>query len=134
MAALFVSTVQEYRAQHKFLLHAYVVMNDHVHVLVSSESSIDKAMQLITGGFSYRAGTLFGVTGRIWNHRFNSREIRGAEEFEIARRYVHNNPVKAGMVTADEEYSSALPNVEIDEAPLWLRAAAGAAVREDYFQ
>ena len=97
-------------------------MKDHVHVLLSSESPIDKVMQFIKGGFSYRAGKQCGVTGRIWNHRFNSREIRTFEEFDIAMGYIHRNPVKAGLVKQTEEYlySSAAIGSDVDKVPQWL--------------
>ena len=130
MAALFVATLQEYRSQGKFSLHAYVVMKDHIHVLLSSELPIENVMQLIKGGFSFRAGKQFGMEGRIWNHRFDARKIQTFEGFETARAYIHRNPIKAGFVKEASEYlySSAVLGSHVDEVPQWL-AVAHAAVK-----
>jgi hypothetical protein len=49
----------------KILPHDYVVMKDHIHLLITPSIPIDKAVQLIKGGFSFRAGKEFGLTGRI---------------------------------------------------------------------
>jgi putative transposase len=55
-ASLFIDVLRSYVAIKKFELHDFVVMPDHVHLLmtVKSDMTIEKAMQLIKGGFSYR--------------------------------------------------------------------------------
>jgi len=55
-AELFWQTLLDYRSQGRFLLHAYVVMPDHFHALITPavEVSLEKAMQFIKGGFSFR--------------------------------------------------------------------------------
>ena len=55
MAELFVSVLLHYRQQGKYLLHEFVVMPDHFHLLISPTESLERALQLIKGGFSYRA-------------------------------------------------------------------------------
>jgi len=57
MAQLFIDTLQRYRTQNKFLLHEFVLMPDHFHLLITPahEVSLEKAVQLIKGGFSFRA-------------------------------------------------------------------------------
>lgn len=61
-ARLFIDVVYHYRSQHKYLLHAFVVMPDHFHVLITvgSEISIERAVQSIKGGFAFRAGKELG--------------------------------------------------------------------------
>ena len=56
MAELFLDTLQRYREQHKFLLHEFVLMPDHFHLLLTPapEVPMEKAVQLIKGGFSFR--------------------------------------------------------------------------------
>jgi len=55
MARLFINTLYHYRRERKFLLHEFVVMRDHFHLLLSpTEINVEKAMQFIKGGFSYR--------------------------------------------------------------------------------
>ena len=75
-AQLFVRTLYEYRAQHKYRLHEFVVMPDHFHLLITvgSEITIERAMQFIKGGFAFRAGRELGIKSPIWQKGFS--EIR----------------------------------------------------------
>jgi len=56
VARLLMETLAHYREQRKFLLHEFVIMPDHVHALLTpaAEISLERAMQFIKGGFSYR--------------------------------------------------------------------------------
>lgn len=123
MGSLFVRTIQEYRRQGKFLLHDYVVMLDHVHLLITPAISIERAMQLIKGGFSFRAGKEFGLTGRIWNHRFDGSAVEDSIAFDTIRKYIRRNPVKVGLVekASDYEFSSAHSTAELDDVPQGLK-------------
>jgi len=123
MGELFVRTVQEYRQQGKFLLHDYVVMPDHVHLLITPNIAIEKAVQFVKGGFSFRAGKEFGLTGRIWNHRFDGKTVEDWQAFEAVRRYIRRNPVKAGSAEEESgyEFSSAHSTAELDDVPEGLK-------------
>jgi REP element-mobilizing transposase RayT len=55
MAGLFVHVLLHYRQKQEYLLHEFVVMPDHFHLLISPLESLERAMQLIKGGFSFRA-------------------------------------------------------------------------------
>ena len=57
MAMLFIDVLRSYMRARKFKVHDFVVMPNHVHVLLSvgPELSIEKAVQMIKGNFSYRA-------------------------------------------------------------------------------
>jgi putative transposase len=55
MATLFVDTLFHYRRENKFLIHEFVVMPNHVHLLLTPTGiPLEKAMQFIKGGFSFR--------------------------------------------------------------------------------
>ena len=56
MAELLINVLHHYRAQQKYLLHEFVVMPNHFHLLISpiKETTLERAMQLIKGGFSFR--------------------------------------------------------------------------------
>ena len=68
MATLFIDVLRQYMRAGKFKIHDFVVMRNHVHLLitVSNSMSIEKAMQLIKGNFSYRARTELGLNCEIW--------------------------------------------------------------------
>ncbi|MDE2462433.1 MAG: transposase, partial [Alphaproteobacteria bacterium] len=65
---LFIDVLRSYAAARKFQLHDFVVMPDYVHLLmaVPGEMTIEKAMQLIKGGFSDRIKREFGDDGEVW--------------------------------------------------------------------
>src|SRR5690242_18521116 len=75
-AGLFVDVLLHYRSN--YLLHEFVVMPDHFHVLltVDSQISIEKAMQLIKGGFAFRAAREFGFHPPIWQKGFSESGYR----------------------------------------------------------
>src|SRR5262249_53405389 len=57
MANLVVDTLDSYRAQARYLLHEFVVMPNHLHLLITplENTTLERSMQLIKGGFSFRA-------------------------------------------------------------------------------
>jgi putative transposase len=123
-AGLFLRVLYGYREQNKFRLHDFVVMPNHFHVLLTagSESTIERVVQFIKGGFSFRAGKELGMRSPVWQKGFSEVRITGAKEFRQVRTYIHNNPVARQLVThaQDYPYSSARPGFELDPAPLGL--------------
>jgi putative transposase len=126
MQILFLDVLRHYRREDKFLLHAFVMMPDHIHLLITpaAEMALEQCMQLIKGGFSYRARTELQIRGYIWTPGFNKHRITSRSDYEQHVEYIHHNPVKRGLVTRPEEYecSSAWPGRKVDPAPF----AAGA--------
>jgi putative transposase len=49
-----VQVLLSYREQHKYLLHEFVLMPDHFHLLITPTLTLERALQLIKGGFSFR--------------------------------------------------------------------------------
>jgi putative transposase len=121
MAMLFINTLIEYRDQRE--LHEFVVMPDHFHLLITPIVALERAVQLIKGGFSFRAGKMFGLRGNIWQQSFYDRRVRDAIEYESFRRYIHWNPVKRGLAGIPEQYaySSAAGRVVLDPVPQRLK-------------
>jgi putative transposase len=66
MASLFIDVLLHYRQQGKFLLHEFVVPPDHFHLLITPTESLERALQLIKGAFSYRTKKELGYPGAIW--------------------------------------------------------------------
>src|ERR1700723_928512 len=77
-AELFLETLQYYRREGHYKLPAFVVMPDHVHLLITpQEITLERAMQLIKGGFSHRLVSNLPVCGR----GFNDHRCRDADVF-----------------------------------------------------
>jgi len=123
MAQLFLDVVLNYRSQEKYLLHEFVLMPDHFHLLITPLSTLERALQLIKGGFSFRAKKELGFQGEIWEKSFYDRRVRDWEEYSAFRRYIHRNPVQRQLVSIPEEYSysSARPGLALDAIPQRLK-------------
>ena len=80
-------------------------------------------MQLVKGGFSYRAKKELGFPSEIWQRGFADEYVASAEAFEVRRSYLRLNPVRAGLVRQAEEYpfGSAYPGFALDPMPEHLR-------------
>jgi len=125
MARGFLDVVYSYRKEGRYALHEFVAMPDHFHLLISvpPRMRLEKAVQLIKGGFSYRAAKDLGFHGEVWQRGFSDEYVAEAEAYEAHQQYVHRNPVEAGLVREPEEYpySSACPGFELDPRPEHLR-------------
>jgi putative transposase len=91
---------------HKFELIDFVIMPDHFHLLIKLDGSmsIEKAMQLIKGRFSYRLKRETGYAGEVWQHGFSEVRVGDERSRPQYRRYIAENPLKAGLCEAPEEY------------------------------
>jgi putative transposase len=123
MARLFVDVLFGYRSQEKYLLHEFVLMPDHFHLLITPLATLERALQLIKGGFSFRAKKELGFQGEIWEKSFYDRRVRDWEEYSAFRQYIHRNPVKRGLALAPEAYpySSARTALALDAVPQRLK-------------
>lgn len=108
----------------KFRVLDFVIMPNHVHLIIEVRSgmSIELAMQLIKGGFSYRIRKETGYLGEVWQKGYSEARIIDDDSLAHHRRYIEQNPVKAGLVSATGEYRTALH--------IWLvRRSPGAKAR-----
>lgn len=83
-AQLFLETLQHYRREGLYRLHAFVVMLNHIHLLITPTGiTLERSLQLIKGGFSHRLKSNFPV----WQRGFDDRRMRTREEFLSAKDY-----------------------------------------------
>ena len=100
-AEMLIETLQRYRLLGVFKLHAFVVMPDHVHLLLTTQGkTISQVMNLIKGGFSRQIGSKFPV----WQRGFADHVVLDRRHFESRREYIHQNPVRARLAATAEEY------------------------------
>jgi putative transposase len=121
-ANLLIETLAHYRDGRKFLLHEFVIMPDHIHVLLTpaEEISLERAMQFIKGGFSYRLKS----HPPVWQASFTNHRVRDLEDYAHHRDYIRMNPVRARLAERAEEYpySSAAGAMRMDPVPPGLKA------------
>ncbi len=99
-------------------------MPEHVHLLLTPAPGVtlEGAIQFIKGGYSHAITAELGRKGEVWQRGFTDHRIRDASDFEIHRIYIHENPVKRGIVERAPEYRycSAYPGFKLD---IWSSAA-----------
>jgi putative transposase len=105
-ATLLIDVLRSYMAAGKFSVQDFVIMPDHVHLLLSvrGDATIEKAMQLIKGRFSHRLKHECGYLGEVWQVGFSESRADDAASLERYRRYIAQNPVKAGLAERAGEY------------------------------
>jgi putative transposase len=125
MARLLLEVLEETRAKKRLLLHEFVLMPNHFHLLITPahEVPLEKAIQFIKGGFSYRAKKELNFLWQIWERSFSEHRVKDADDYERCRAYILHNPVKAQLVSMPEEYrySSASLGVNVDAVPPALK-------------
>ena len=121
-ATLLIDTIHHYRGS-AYLLHEFVIMPDHIHVLMTPLTSLEKAVQFIKGGFSFRAKKELGSNMEVWQKGFQDHRIRDAGDFAQHIRYIHENPVRKHLCESPAEYpySSAHPGFDLDPVPQGLK-------------
>jgi putative transposase len=130
---LFIEVLLHYRSQKKYFLHEFVVMPDHLHLIVTpTEVTLERSMQCIKGGFSYQLNKNLGRKRDPWQPSFHDRRVRDSLEYQRFKDYIWQNPVKRGLSSAPEEYpySSANPQFKLsmDGVPQRLKPIGKAAL------
>jgi putative transposase len=126
IARLFIEVLLGYREQKKYLLHEFVLMPDHFHLILTPTAiTLERAMQLVKGGFSFQLNKNLEAKRDIWQPSFVDRRVRDSLEYAKFKDYVRQNPVKRGLARMAEEYSysSAHPSFrgKLDPVPQRLK-------------
>jgi len=98
-------------------------MPEHFHMLITPSVTLERAIQFIKGGFSYRVKKDLQSSMEVWQTGFSDHRIRDAEDYRIHVGYIYRNPVgkKLVEIAADYSYCSAFPASVKDEVPQWLK-------------
>jgi putative transposase len=125
-----IDTLRHYQGT-AYLLHEFVVMPDHIHVLITPKTSLEKAVQFIKGGFSYRAKKELGSNMEVWQKGFSDHRIRDAQDYLRHVAYIRENPVRKHLCERAGEfsYSSARAGFELDPVPRGLKPASLGDIR-----
>jgi putative transposase len=87
------------------ILHAFAVMPNHVHLLVTASVALPKLTKSLKGITAKRANAMLALTGRpFWQAESYDHLLRDAREFEKIRNYIEQNPVRAGLVREASEW------------------------------
>lgn len=110
-AMLLIDVLRSYVSARNFELIDFVIMPDHIHLLIKLDGSIsiEKARQLIKGRFSYRLKRETGYAEEVWQNGFSEVRVGNQQSWLQYQKYIAENPVKAGLCQALGEYPIALP-------------------------
>jgi REP element-mobilizing transposase RayT len=88
-----------------YVLHAFVVMPNHVHLLATPAVALPKLTKSLKGITAKRANAMLGLMGRpFWQEESYDHIVRHEREFEKIRDYIEGNFVRAGLVSETSEY------------------------------
>ncbi len=87
-----------------FDLHSYVVMPNHVHVLLDPLVAPNRLLQSLKGFTAHEANRLLGRRGEFWQSESYDHWVRDTKEFDSIRRYIESNPVRASLAARAEDY------------------------------
>ena len=109
---LFLQYLENMRRNFEMCVYGYVVMPEHVHLLLSepTQAKLADAMHYLKLSFAKRLRSRrpSDQSGTFWQKRYHDRNVRDYREFTIKLRYLHRNPVKRGLVSSalDWKWSS----------------------------
>ena len=124
-AELFLQVLLRYRDANKFQLHAFAIMPDHVHLLLTPalDQPTSRIVQLLKGGYSHASKSY--SAGRIWHSGHHEHRIRNASDFANQYQYIANNPLAAGL-SLDDSFVHINPRFKdgMDPLPSTLSTSA----------
>jgi putative transposase len=106
IAGLMVETIH-YQAEslRQYQLHSYVVMPNHIHLLITPWVPMAKLMHSLKRFSARQANGILQLTGSVfWQHESYDHLVRDDQEFQRIVRYIEGNPVKAGMASHPEQF------------------------------
>jgi putative transposase len=113
IARLVVGSIHKGAELAHYELHAFVVMANHVHLLVDPKISSSHPWKSLKGVTAREANRILGRTGQpFWQKESYGHWVRDQTEFERIRAYLESNPVKAGLVEVAEQYPWSSAGVE----------------------
>ncbi len=142
-----INNIKHYQRRYKFLILGYVIMPNHFHWIVKTEPEEGTISDIMRDIKKYTAWDILdllrkerplqvkefrkdvkkGQKHQLWMHRFDDQVIRNNKMFWTKLKYIHNNPVKAGIVkkTIDYKYSSARNYILQDHSVIFVDTTWG---------
>ena len=102
---MFLNVLSKVKTVSGFKLYAYCLMSNHVHLLIEEGCEpLSKVFMRIGDSFVYRYNCKYDRIGGVFQGRYKSIPVNDDEYFISVLRYIHQNPVKAGLVNKCDQY------------------------------
>jgi putative transposase len=104
--AVYLGKLKEFSIKHKVAVHSYVLMTNHVHLLLTptTDDGISRLIQTLSSYYVRYINQTYNRTGTLWEGRYKSCLVDSDDYFLLVSRYIELNPVRAGMVEHPSEY------------------------------
>jgi putative transposase len=104
--AVYLDKLKEYAEKFQVAVHAFVLMSNHVHLLMtpSTEQGVSRVMQSLGRYYVRYINQTYKRSGTLWEGRYKSTLVDAEDYFLAVSRYIELNPVRAGMVKQPKEY------------------------------
>ena len=103
---MFLKTLKQYKSQSQYKLLAYCLMGNHVHLLIKTEKEeLGQSFRRIGASYVYWYNHKYHRTGHLFQDRYKSEVVETDAYLFAVLRYIHQNPIKAGIVQTLEEYT-----------------------------
>jgi putative transposase len=134
----------EASAKHRSAIHAFVLMTNHVHLLVTPSTcdGLSLTMQALGRKYVSFVNRVYQRTGTLWEGRFKSSVVTTERYCLTCYRYIELNPVRAGIVTRADDYAWSsyhanalgVPSNLVTPHPAFLELAPTAAARQSGYR
>ncbi len=103
---VYLDKLKEYSRKYEVEIHAYVLMSNHVHLLLTPKEAdgMSRLVQSLGRYYVRYVNQRYGRSGTLWEGRFKSCVIDSENYFLAVSRYIELNPVRAGMVASPGDY------------------------------
>jgi len=115
-ANLMIATLYRYRDAGRFLLHGFVIMPDHAHLLLSPTASLEQTIGIIKGGYSFAMRKQFRHS--VWQEGYYAHRIIDESDFDNQLAYIAANPERRRLI--DCPYVHTRTEFILDPKPLHL--------------
>jgi len=101
----FLETINQMKSENQFAVYGYCLMTNHIHLLIREiTDSISRIMSRIGTSYAWWYNKKYGRSGHVFQGRYGSECVENDGYLLAVIRYIHNNPVKVGMIQKPEEY------------------------------
>ena len=115
----FLETLKKYKAISGYKIFAYCLMSNHVHLLLKIEKEdIDLIIKRVASSYVYWYNWKYKRNGHLFQDRFKSEPVENDSYFLTVVRYIHQNPLKAGVCKSIDGYNFSSYNEYVKKADL----------------
>ena len=99
----FIEIIKNTKEKYNYELYAYCLMDNHVHLVIyDREEKISRIMQSIEISYVFYFNKKYERIGHLFQNRFFSKKVENREYLKMLCRYIHQNPLNAGMAKTEE--------------------------------